>query len=303
MNYKLLLSVCIFIAFAGTVFSQGKKCDFVYKSVAGHDIMATAYLPQSNGKTPAVIYFHGGGFMFGNRDEGLENGLKEKLLTAGIAVISADYRLVPETKLDEILKDVGDVVRWVKTNGSKRLNINTDKIAVIGGSSGGYLALSTGFDPEFAPLAIIEISAPTGFSMENIQTGDLNLLQNSKKDSIVSHGNYTSRMDLWRYLGKNGLALYEIFGFDPIKEPEKLEQYTLTSRISLGYPPTLIVHAKNDRLVKFDDAEAFYALLQEKGIPSELYMVENGHDSNLIRQHPEAVDEIIKFLNRQFYDD
>lgn len=302
MYYKWLLPVCMLIA-STAAFSQEvrqEKHDFVYKTVEGHDIMATVYLPASKEKCPVVVYFHGGGFMFGNREQGLENSLKEKLLDAGIAVVSADYRLAPETQLDEILRDVRDAVVWIKTNGSSTFHIDTSKIAVAGGSAGGYLALSSGFEPQFVPDAIVAISPPTGFSTAGIQTGDLTLLENIKKDSIVSHGDYSSRMDLWRYLGKNGLALYEIFGFDPVKEPRKLERYTLTNNIKPGYPPTLIVHAKNDRIVKADDARAFYAFLQEKGIQSELYWVENGHDSDLIRQQPEAVDEIIVFLNKQF---
>ncbi|MDR2680355.1 MAG: alpha/beta hydrolase [Tannerella sp.] len=284
---------------AVSAFPQEKmheKHDFVYKTVAGHDIMATAYLPKSDEKPPVLIFFHGGGFIFGNREQGLENVLKEKLLAAGIAVISADYRLAPETKLEEMLKDVSDAVRWVRTSGGEKLNIDTNRIAVAGGSAGGYLAISTGFDPQFAPNAIVAISSPTGFSTTDIQTGDLSLLQHIRKDSIVSHGDYGDRMDLSRYLRKNELALYGIFGFDPVKEPQKLERYTLTGRIKPEYPPTLIIHAKNDRAVKFDDAEAFYSFLQEKGIPSELYVVEDGHNSDLINRYPDAVDKMVVFL-------
>lgn len=279
MCYKWLLSVCILItstvAFSQEVV-QREKHDFVYKTVEGHNIMATIYLPVSKEKLLVVMYFHGGGFMFGNREQGLENAIKEKLLASNIAVVSADYWLAPETQLDEILRDVRDAIVWIKTNGSSKFNIDTSRVAVAGGSAGGYLALSSGFEPQFAPDAIVAISSPTGFSTAGIQTGDLTLLEHIKKDSIVSHGDYNSRMDLWRYLGKNGLALYEIFGFDPMKEPQKLERYTLMNNIKPWYPPTLIVHAKNDRMVKADDAWAFFEFLQEKGIKSELYWVETG---------------------------
>ena len=304
MKIKQLLLVGSILIAPILAYSQNikyEKHDFVYKSIKGHNIMATIYLPDIdlNEKVPALIYFHGGGFMFGNRKQGLENIVRDKLLANKIVVISADYRLAPETQLEEILKDVSDIVAWVKTEGS-RFHIDTKKVAVGGGSAGGYLALSTGFSGKSAPSAIISISSPTGFSTEGLQTGDLSLLENTKKDSIVSHGDYVNRMDLWRYLGKNGLALYEILGFDPAKEPQKLKRYTLTDNIEYGYPPTLIVHAKNDRAVKFDDAKAFYEFLQHKKIESELYVVENGHSSDLIKLHPEAVDEIIWFLNKQF---
>lgn len=299
---RLFLTGWALIGFL-TTFSQNqqdKKHDFVYKSVNGHNIMATIYLPDTDEDPPVLVYFHGGGFMFGNRDQGLEQVLKEKLLAAKIAVISADYRLAPESKLEEIISDVDDIVGWVKINGHEKFNVNPNKIAVAGGSAGGYLALSTGFEPGQAPDAIVTISAPTGFSTAGMQTGDLSLLKNIKKDTIVSHGDYSTRMALWRYLGKNGLALYEIFGFDPVKESEKLDRYTLTNNIKSGYPPTLIIHSKNDRFVKLEEAEAFHTFLQDKNIPVELYVVENGHSSTLIAQHPEVIDEIILFLEKAF---
>jgi acetyl esterase/lipase len=193
------------------------------------------------------------------------------------------------------------MVKWIKTNGEGRFNIDTGKIAVGGGSAGGYLAFTTGFNPQFSPDAIVAISAPTGFSTAGIEpAGDLNLLENIKNSTFISYGDYTTRMDLWRYLGINGLALYAIFGFDPVKEPHKLEPYTLTDNVRTGFPPTLIVHAKNDWLVNLHEADAFYKFLQEKKIESELYIVENGHDSVLIDRHPEAIDVIIRFLNKQY---
>jgi len=262
--------------------------------------MATIYLPASKEKVPVFIYFHGGGFIFGNREGGLEETIKNKLLANQIAVVSADYRLVPETKLKEILEDASDIVRWIKVNVEARFNIDTTRVAVGGGSAGGYLALSTGYKGKYTPDAIVAISSPTGFSTEGLETGDLSLIKNIKKDSIISHGDYSSRMDVWRYLSRNGLALYETFGFDPLKEPEKLEPYTLTANIKQGYPPLLIIHAKNDRAVKLSEAENLYAFLQAKKVKSQLYVVENGHSSELIRQHPEAVDEMVAFLKKSY---
>ena len=167
------------------------------------------------------------------------------------------------------------------------------------------MALSTGFNQKMAPNAIIAISTPTGFSTANIQTGDLSVLNQAGpydivKDTIVSYGDYDSRMTLWRFLAKNGLGSYEVFGFDPAKEPEKLDKFTLNNNINSEYPPTLIIHAKNDRLVSLEQVIAFYNFLNENKIESKLYLVENGHSSKLINQNPDAVDEIINFLNKQF---
>lgn len=278
---------------------------FVYKTVEGHQIKANLFLPKTKGPHPVVVYFHGGGFIFGNRDRGLNNTLKEKLLASNYAVVSADYRLAPETKLDEILQDVSDIIKWIKLNGQQKFNIDTNKIVAAGGSAGGYLALTTGFDKKSSPNVIITISAPTGFSAANIQMGDLSVLNQPGpydivKDNIVSYGDYNKRMALSKFLAKNGLASYETFGFDPASEPEKLNEFTLTNNIKSDYPPTLIIHAKNDHLVDIEQANEFYQFLNKNKIESKLYLVENGHSSRLISLNPDTVDEIISFLNMQF---
>lgn len=274
---------------------------FVYKTVEGHEIKANIFLPEKNGLHPVLVYFHGGGFIFGNRDQGLHNKLKEKFLKENYAVVSADYRLAPETKLNEILIDVQDLLKWLRKNGLQEFNIDTNKIAVVGGSAGGYLALSTGFTKEFAPNAIIAISTPTGFSNANVEMGDLSILEKSSSYDIdkkvpVSYGDYSNRMDLWRFLAKNRLALYEIFGFDPASEPEKLNQYTLTNNIKQYYPPTLLIHANYDHLVDLQQVKDFHSFLSKKKIKSELYLVENGHSSELLNQNPQAIDKMIRFL-------
>jgi len=58
---------------------------------------------------------------------------------------SVDYRLVPKSKLPEILEDVQDAFLWIGTTGADLLNINPGKLAVAGDSAGGYLALMSGF--------------------------------------------------------------------------------------------------------------------------------------------------------------
>ncbi len=281
-----------------------EKIEFVYKTVEGHEIKANIFLPKSKGLHPVLIYFHGGGFIFGNRDSGLNERLKNKLLDSGYAAISADYRLVPETKLDQIMTDALDIVNWVRENGLEKFNINTNQIAVAGGSAGGYLALTTGFNKKSAPNAIIDISAPTGFSSKVIEVGDLSILKQPGpyeivKDSIVSYGDYDTRMKLWRFLTRNNLGIYQTFGFDPGKEPEKLKKYTLVDNIKPDYPPTLIVHSKNDPAVSLKQVEDFYNLLKGMNIKTELYIVENGHSNELLRQNNKAIDKIIEFLNNE----
>jgi len=304
-SVKWIAVFCFNLIFFGIVFSQQRPYEkhvFVYKIVNGHEIKANIFLPSTEQKLPVIVYFHGGGFIFGNRDGGLPDALRDKLLTHNYAIVSADYRLAPETKLAEILIDVGDAVTWLREKGSKQYPIDADKIAVAGGSAGGYLALSTGYSITPPPSAIIAISTPTGFSKENIQKGDESILNQPGpydivKNNIISYGDYSTRMELWRYLAKNRLALSEVFGFDVSKETARLQNYTLTKHIQTGYPPTLLLHAKNDHLVELSEAEKLDDLMKKRNIESELFLVENGHSSRLIKNNPNVVEKIIQFLD------
>jgi len=283
---------------------SSQKHEFVYKVVQGHEIKANIFLPKTKAKHPVVVFYHGG-FFFGNRDQGVNNALKDKLVSSGYAVVSADYRLAPETKLKGILEDVRDIIIWLRKDGVKNFNIDIDKITASGCSAGGYLALTTGFNPKDAPNVIIAVSPPTGFSTAITPMGDPTVLflpgpYDVVKNSIISYGDYDSRIKLWRFLRKNRLAHYELFGFDPATEPEKLEGFTLTHNVKSTFPPTFLIQARHDPLVDLKQVEDFYKFLENKKIKTQIYLVENGHGNKVIDQNPEVIDKIILFLNNQF---
>jgi acetyl esterase/lipase len=61
---------------------------------------------------PAILYIHGGALIMGNRSW-LNPVQVQKYLGAGYTIISIDYRLAPQTKLNEIIDDVDEAYRWV----------------------------------------------------------------------------------------------------------------------------------------------------------------------------------------------
>lgn len=304
---KKNLSIALILLFSiSQIFAQSflsNKYTIAYKKVNNHEIKADIHLPLLGENTPVLIYFHGGGFIFGNRVEGLHEKLKNKLIENGIAVISADYRLAPETNLSGILEDVKDIIKWVKKNGKLKYNLNTENISIGGGSAGGYLALFSGIQESFPPTKIIAISAPTGQTGANMKTGDITLMKKSGpcdaiKDYPISYGDYSTRMDLWRYLARNRISSYAVFGFDTNKHPEKLKRFKLRGNITTKYPQTLLVYANYDRLIKISEGESFHKLLKSKNIKSELFTVDYGHSTRLLDQNSSAIDKIVEFIKK-----
>ena len=110
------------------------------------------YFPAGEARADraAVVFIHGGGFTGGDKAEYRSASVSADLCRAGYVVVSCNYVLGPKTKegvWPQNIKDCRDAVRWVRAH-AKELGVNPDKIAVAGGSAGGYLALMVGLSDD-----------------------------------------------------------------------------------------------------------------------------------------------------------
>lgn len=110
------------------------------------------YLPHGPDRSdrPAVVFIHGGGFTGGDKAEYRSASVSADLARAGYVVVSCNYVLGPKTKegvWPQNIADCREAVRWVRGY-AKELGVNPDRIAVAGGSAGGYLALMVGLSDD-----------------------------------------------------------------------------------------------------------------------------------------------------------
>ncbi len=97
------------------------------------------YTPSGlTGQAPALVYFHGGGWMHGNLDshDATCRFLAEE---AQVRVIAVDYRLAPESPFPAAVEDAWAAWTWV-TDHAKGLGLDPNRIAVGGDSAGGNLS-------------------------------------------------------------------------------------------------------------------------------------------------------------------
>src|SRR5580658_4942312 len=102
------------------------------------DVPLRLYASEHGGLRPALLYFHGGGFVFGNLDthDAVCRALAKE---SGAIEISVDYRLSPEHKFPVALEDSQAATLWAAAN-AERLGIDAHRIGVGGDSAGGNLA-------------------------------------------------------------------------------------------------------------------------------------------------------------------
>jgi len=96
---------------------------------------------------PAVLLLHGGGWENGNRR--VMYPLPSVLTRIGFTCFCVDYRLVPRNPWPAQQEDVRTAMRFIRNN-AKAYNIDPNRIAAVGVSAGGQLAMELGTGPDKA---------------------------------------------------------------------------------------------------------------------------------------------------------
>lgn len=107
--------------------------------VVGAGVRALVHRPtDSIAPLPAVINFHGGGWVQGNPEQSAWLCSRVAVRSKAV-VVSPAYRLAPEHPFPAGLDDCWDALAWVVDH-AEELGIDPERIAVMGDSAGGNLA-------------------------------------------------------------------------------------------------------------------------------------------------------------------
>jgi acetyl esterase/lipase len=160
-----------------------------------------AFFYKKQKRNPAVIIIHGGGWRSGNKNQ--MHILAQEIASQGYSCFVVEYRLSLEAKYPEGIIDVKNAIKFIKDN-AKKFNVDPNKIAVLGCSSGGQMAALIGTtnenlvfeDPLFKSKssskvnAIINIDGILAFKHPESSEGEM--------ASFWLNGTYEDKPETWQ---------------------------------------------------------------------------------------------------------
>jgi len=264
----------------------------VYKTVGDCQVRADVYRMPGAVARPAILWLHGGALIFGDR-ETLSPDQLQRYLRAGYAVIAADYRLAPEVRLEAIVEDLQDAYDWVRVQGPDLFQIDPERVAVIGHSAGGYLALMAGFCVNPRPKALVSFygygdiagdwySRPDPFYSQQPAVSKEEAYQRVGSTIITGTPFAGSlceeRYRFYVYCRQQGLWPKEVSGHDPSAEPKWFDPFCPLRNVTENYPPTLLIHGDQDTDVPFQQSVLMAEELEHRGVEHTLITLSNrGH--------------------------
>ncbi|HYR87774.1 MAG TPA: alpha/beta hydrolase [Terriglobia bacterium] len=237
--------------------SAATEKNIVFGKAGNTDLRLDIYRPPAGTeKRMATIHIHGGGFTAGSKDTLADR--VAPFVALGYVAIPVQYRLAGEAKWPAQIEDVKAAIRWTRAN-AKSLGVDPERIAVVGYSAGGHLALfaaGTANRPEFegkngTPRAGTQLAACAAYypatEVRTRPDGTANILLPAGSDEAAHRA------------------------------------ASPTSYIAKGFPPTVIFHGTADVTIPLESSERLFKQFREAQIPVEFHAFEgvpHAFDSN-----------------------
>lgn len=281
INFALLGVILLFL---NNLFSQTQqydtvkypegyvaKIDLVYTKVKNWKGRLDLYVsPEADKPLPLVINIHGGGWNHGEKES--QSGFGS-FFKNGFAVANVEYRLVDVEPAPAAIQDIRCALIYLVQH-SKELNIDPNKIVIMGGSAGGHLALMAGL-------------------LANNPIFDVNCKHNEiiKVAAIIDKYGVTDLEPLaaWKsainWLGKNADKNNFVKSVSPI------------NYVFIDSPPVFIIHGNADPIVPYQQSVVLYNKLKSAGVKTKFITVEGGlHGKFSVEYRKVESDEMWAFL-------
>ncbi|MGW0791706.1 alpha/beta hydrolase fold domain-containing protein [Streptomyces sp. NPDC002911] len=237
-----------------------------YARVGGQGLKMDIWRPkdQAEASNAALVYVYGGGFSSGDRTS--RTSYFQQLTSQGVTVFAMDYRLSTPTEpsFDKAAGDVKCAVGWVHRHAG-RYGIDTDRVAISGGSAGGNLALLTAYSSDsdaITPSCAAEDTSVRAV-VDFYGPPDLTQLYTGTPSTPV-------KASLRQYLGGT-----------PDTQPDRYRSLSPVTYLDSTSPPTLVIQGLHDTGVQPSASTDLADKLDDAQVPNETLLLphtEHGFD-------------------------
>jgi acetyl esterase/lipase len=252
------------------------KLDVVYTKVKDWDGRVDLYLPpKEKGPSPVVINIHGGGWNHGKKED--QTGFSA-FFKKGYAVANVEYRLVQIATAPGAIEDVRCALIYLIEN-AKELNIDVNRIVIMGSSAGAHLALMGGL-------------------LANDHRFDTNC-KTTKNIKVAAIIDQYGIVDVWDWGYGSNIKTKSATNWlgDKAKDQAFAAAVSPITYVQKDSPPTFIVHGDADPTVPYQQSVALYKKYQEAGVKSEFITVPGGlHGKFPDDKKAEVAAKMMEFL-------
>lgn len=252
--------------------------DIEYKN---NSLKLDIYQPKiiSKGKSPVVVYVHGGAWNKGDKTmirKNFREYILEELLNNNYTVISIDYTLLDKnTHLEKPLQDTKDALKWIQENAEK-YNLDTKNMGIWGGSAGAHIALLTAYNQDIKKNNSDLIYPNLKYVVDFYGPTDLNELFKTEANGVSLSFFKLYAPERFKIRHEK---ITQLTGFDintNLQEVvKKSTEYSPVKYVSKSTVPTLIFHGTEDTIVNFAQSQQLEEALKKNKIPHQLHTVEN----------------------------
>jgi len=245
--------------------------------------------PADTANRAGILLLHGGAWERGDRHQLRAYGIH--LGREGFVCVASSYRLTPEAPWPAQIQDANAALRFMMTNASA-LGIEPNRIAAVGASAGGHLALLAAGASERA-----EFESEASITRLPFQNRSTLATTATALRAVVAIFPPTllSPRDAMEEGAVPALAL-----LGDGDTPEASAAASPLNYVRPGFPPTLLLHGNADELVPAKASMRMYEALLAARVPAELHMVADQPHAYVLQRdfHRLSVQIIALFLRR-----
>lgn len=230
---------------------------------------------------PLLLYVGGGGFRVSKPESHLPE--LNYFAKRGMVVASIEYRTTANVGFPKQIEDVKTAIRFLRGN-ARRYQIEPDRIFVMGGSAGAYLAAMAGL---------------TGGSLV-LKGTDYPDVDDAVSGAVCLYGLYDLEEIVEKGKGNPTILPIQLFLGDGVKEQAaKASPVNYIGTSGCKKIPFLLLHGTDDSMVPYEQSVLFYEKLIESGYDADLILLEGETHAGETFSQPDIQKRELDFFNQQ----